>query len=155
MNDTDHWGGCTEFSADVRCTVAPYMRNKSSDFGSGRDLILIEEPCNYVSNIAYFHSATRICDYPDWSVSSDEVKAQKRSFAALGLGSAFWHGSHTFAGSAFDNQMISVIAYLAYQSTVKSLPSSQPFSKSSQRAQELILALKYQNSLSTCLLMSQ
>ena len=75
MGDADHWGGCTEFSADVRCTVAPYMRNKSDDFGSGRDHILIEEPCNYVSNIAYFHSTTRICDYPNWSISSDEVKA--------------------------------------------------------------------------------
>ena len=27
--------------------------------------ILIIEPCNYASNIAYYHSAKRICDYPE------------------------------------------------------------------------------------------
>lgn len=75
MNQTDHWGGCTQASADERCTVPPYMRRTPADFGTGEEDILIEEPCNYVSNVAFFHSATRICDYPKWSISSDEVKA--------------------------------------------------------------------------------
>ena len=100
------------------------MRRTPADFGIGDNEILIEEPCNYVSNIAFFHSATRICDYPNWSISSDEIKAQKRSFAALGIGSAFWHGSHTFAGSAFDNQLMAVIAYFAHRSTVSHLPNN-------------------------------
>ena len=76
------------------------------------------EPCNYVSNVAYYHDTTRICDYPDWSISDDYIKAQKRQFATLALGSSFWHGSRTFAGSEFDDQMIAIISYLAYQSSI-------------------------------------
>ena len=149
MNQTDHWGGCTEASADARCTVPPYMRRVPADFGSGEEDILIEEPCNYVSNVAFFHSATRICDYPKWSISSDEVKAQKRSFAALGIGSAFWHGSHTFAGSAFDNQMMAVIAYFAHKSQVKSLPNNstifQQLSKTPRKYSDLEVSSQLQN----------
>jgi hypothetical protein len=38
----------------------------------------------------------------------------KRSFATLAMGSAMWHGSHTYAGYSFDNNMIAVISYLAH-----------------------------------------
>ena len=73
-NHTDHWGGCTEFSADKRCTVPPYMRNVSHPFsGIGRKNIQIMEPCNYVSNVAYYHATTRICDYPDWKIPKDFI----------------------------------------------------------------------------------
>jgi hypothetical protein len=34
------------------------------------------------------------------------------------MGSAFWHGSHTYVGFSFDNNMISVIAYLAHQDSI-------------------------------------
>jgi hypothetical protein len=64
MNQTDHWGGCTPETDFARCPRG-YMRNKSAEFGS--DKMTIYEPCNYVSNVAYYRSATRICDYPDWS----------------------------------------------------------------------------------------
>lgn len=72
--EPDHWGGCTEFSADLRCTRPPYMRNTSHPFaGMNGKNITIEEPCNYVSNIAFYHSATRICDYPDWKMSKSGI----------------------------------------------------------------------------------
>jgi hypothetical protein len=32
----------------------------------------------------------------------------------MAAGSAFWHGSHTYVGYSFDNNMISVIGYLAH-----------------------------------------
>ena len=90
------------------------MRNVSHPLaGLASKNIQIMEPCNYVSNVAFYHSTTRICDYPDWKISKDAVNAQKRSFATLGIGSAFWHGSHTYAGSAFDNIMMAVIGYQA------------------------------------------
>ena len=38
------------------------------------------------------------------------------------MGSAMWHGSHTYVGYSFDNNMIAVISYLAHQASVKSLP---------------------------------
>lgn len=40
------------------------------------------------------------------------------------MGSAFWHGSHTYVGYSFDNNMIAVIAYLAHQISVNSLPGN-------------------------------
>lgn len=86
--------------------------------------ILIEEPCNYVSNVAYYHSVTRICDYPDWVISPEQIKSQKRSFATLSIGSHFWHGSHTYAGEVFDNQMISVISYLALETITEHMPGN-------------------------------
>jgi hypothetical protein len=48
----------------------------------------------------------------------------KRSFATHAMGSAFWHGSHTYNGYSFDNNMIAVIAYLAHQSSVSFFPYS-------------------------------
>jgi len=69
QNRTDHWGQCTEFEDNPRCVVPPYRENKTANFGA--DNMLIEEPCNYASNIAFYHASTRICDYPDWTVSED------------------------------------------------------------------------------------
>ena len=70
----------------------------------------IYEPCNYVSNMAYYHATSRICDNKAWNMDTEYVIAQKRSFANLAMGSAFKHGSDTRAGSKFDSTMIAVIA---------------------------------------------
>ena len=40
------------------------------------------------------------------------------------MGSAFWHGSHTYDGYSFDNNMIAVISYVAHQASVAALPKS-------------------------------
>ena len=37
------------------------------------------------------------------------------------MGSAMWHGSHTFVGYSFDNNMIALISYLGYQSMVSGI----------------------------------
>lgn len=86
--------------------------------------MIMYEPCNYVSNVAYYHSATRICDYPDWSIDKAHQIGMKRSFATLAMGSAMWHGSHTYVGYSFDNNMIAVISYLAHQASVVGLPTN-------------------------------
>jgi hypothetical protein len=65
-NRTDHWGQCTDSQTNPRCLVPPYLEKVSGVFGS--DKMLVYEPCNYASNIAFYHAATRICDYPDWTV---------------------------------------------------------------------------------------
>lgn len=83
--------------------------------------MIIYEPCNYASNVAYYHSATRICDYPDWSSEPKMINAHKRAFSTLAMGSAMWHGSHTFVGYSFDNNMIALISYLGYQSMVSGI----------------------------------
>ena len=46
------------------------MEHNPTEFGDEK--ILICEPCNYASNIAYYHSMVRICEKgDDWSF--DEV----------------------------------------------------------------------------------
>jgi len=122
MNRTDHWGGCTPYINDTRCPVGPYQRNVSHPFGVEK--MTVYEPCNYVSNVAYYRSATRICDFPDWSIDSKQISALKRGFSTLAMGSAMWHGSHTYVGYSFDNNMIAVISYLAHQAAVSGLPSN-------------------------------
>jgi hypothetical protein len=112
MNQTDYWGGCTPETPNTRCPVGDYKENKTGLFGEEK--MIIYEPCNYASNLAYYHSATRICDYPDWTADDDHIKGQKRAFATLAMGSAMWHGSHTYVGYSFDNNMIAVISYLAH-----------------------------------------
>lgn len=83
--------------------------------------MLIMEPCNYASNIAYYHSTVRTCDYPDWHFPVKHVRAIKRGFATLAAGSAMMHGSHTDLGGGYDNYNIAVIAYAAYRAVVEKL----------------------------------
>ena len=73
MNRTDHWGGCTPDTPNTRCDVGDYKENTISYFGDEK--MVIYEPCNYASNVAYYHSATRVCDYPDWAGTQDQIKA--------------------------------------------------------------------------------
>lgn len=84
--------------------------------------IKIIQPCNYASNIAFYHSVMRICDYDNWHVDDEYQKNLKRGFATLAAGSSHMHGSHTALGSIFDNRQISIISYLAHQMSVQYLP---------------------------------
>ena len=67
-NQTDYWGGC-DGNYPHRCGDRNLMRNTSGLFGDEK--MIIYEPCNYVSNVAYYHSATRVCDYPVWTSDTE------------------------------------------------------------------------------------
>ena len=103
-NNTDSWGG----------TDTPFLEGKKSSNWKEMGGILMYEPCNYVSNVAYYHSMMRVCEYPMWNANSTLKQAYKRGFAILAAGSSHMHGSHTMLGTVFDNMMISFIAYLAH-----------------------------------------
>jgi len=125
MNHTDRWGQCAVNSTfDNRCDTSGYMRHTPGLFG--KDNMIVYEPCNYVSNVAYYHSATRICDYPLWTLNEEYIKEFKRGFLILTMGSAMWHGSHTYLGYQFDNTMIAVIAYTGYQGMISTLDTNNP-----------------------------
>ena len=79
---TDHWAGCYNGKDDPRCQDVPYEEGvKDLDahimFGKSDRKYEIEAPCNYVSNAAYYHSVTRICDYPHFSTNDTNKKALK------------------------------------------------------------------------------
>ena len=67
----DHWGGCDV--DDDRCEAYIYREAKENHEGGffGMDKMEVYEPCNYVSNIAFYHAAQRVCDYEDFSIDVD------------------------------------------------------------------------------------
>ena len=81
----------------------------------------IYEPCNYASNLAYYHTVTEICSKSEWSVPDVHVKAMGMVFAILAQGSAFLHGSQTRNGGAADSRINDLFAYVAYQAAIEGL----------------------------------
>jgi len=127
-NSRDPWVNCIDHPNHERCRSSQYEEGQSEKaevFGSGtiREMV-IEEPCNYASNIAYYRGALRICEYDQWSGGESNIatrNALKRSFMALGSGSAFMHGSQTKLGRAFDVVPIAAIAYTSYESLITAI----------------------------------
>lgn len=115
----DHWRSCYNFSSPfpgtdprVDCFDTHVERDQTpSMFGKGDDRYMIAERCNYVSNVAYYHGLTRLCDYPDWHATDEQVTSLKRAYATHVVGSHFWHGSHTYMGGRFDTHLIAAIMY--------------------------------------------
>ena len=88
--------------------------------------ITIYEPCNYASNMVYYHLTTQICDRTaanEWAMPSEPVRALAETFSHLAMGSAFWHGSHTTLGNVFDNRVIEILAWISYQGYIGNLPN--------------------------------
>jgi hypothetical protein len=84
--------------------------------------IPIIEPCNTVSNIAYLRITPDLCaNRAKLAMGDDYVNAILQSFATLGMGSSFMHGSRTRLGGAFDNIPIGVISYNYFQLMTDSL----------------------------------
>ena len=81
------------------------------------------EPCNYVSNIAYYHGVLKICDYEDWYADEALQYDVAKSLSTIAVGSAFMHKSFTQVGAKLDNYMIGVIAYLGYQISMQDMPN--------------------------------
>ena len=129
MDRSDHWDGCTEFSENTRCTAGDYIEyGQGISARFGKEGMLIYEPCNYASNIAYYQAAMRVCKHK-FSVDKMYVRSLKRSFSTMAIGSSFLHGSHTYVGYSFDRNMIALTAYLAHQVSVNSLPGDSSILK--------------------------
>lgn len=86
--------------------------------------MLVYEPCNHASNLAYLHAATKICDYPNWSIDTTTQRSMKRLLATLSAQSAFFHGSLTVVGDDYDLQAISLISFLGHHMQTADLPGN-------------------------------
>ena len=88
----------------------------------------IYEPCNYASNVAYYHASTEICAKmltgAPYKFPSTYALALGKGFSLLAMGSAFMHGSHTKLGRQQDNTAIKVISYLVQQAIFNNIPGS-------------------------------
>ena len=102
------------------------IENKSGYFGgdiySGNRKYMIVERCNYVSNVAMYHSTIRICEYDDqWSISPELQATVMKSFATLAVSSAFFHGSMSYLGGQWDGKMVGVTIFNAYTILIRSV----------------------------------
>ena len=107
----DTWPKCDDQTRwfELNCTTQAYGN------------MPIYEPCNYASNLAYYHTSTEICGKNEWSVPDVHVKAMGMVFAILAQGSAFLHGSQTENGKAADSRINDLFAYVAYQAAIDGL----------------------------------
>lgn len=120
------------------------MNGTASDRWGANDLIYMEknisrtsqfnmtvyEPCNYASNMAFFHVATELCDRLEhgkpFHVRKEYIHGLGKAFSFLAMGSAFMHGSHTKLGSQQDTRAMRVMAYLIHQAGLEVLPEYNP-----------------------------
>ena len=83
--------------------------------------MVVYEPCNYASNIAYYHDVTEMCHHQNrLSMSRESYVAIIQSFTFLAFGSSVMHGSHTRLGK-LDEHMIGVLSYAVYQASIENL----------------------------------
>ena len=128
---TSFWDGFVTYALSNGTLNDPWYENKTHhpwiEFNTTvSDLhnITIFEPCNWVSNVAYYRTLVSVCDKSDWTLSPAAVKGLAQGFALLGSGSAFYHASGTTLGCQVDNIPISILAYLAHQQALAALPWS-------------------------------
>lgn len=70
MNRTDYWGQASPGLYGMKKPFKEYYDRKNESIG--RYDILTYEPCNYASNLAYYHSVTKMCAYGDnWSTNEE------------------------------------------------------------------------------------
>ena len=111
MGRPDYWGMSSPALEGDLPPFDEYFNRPNVSLG--RYGILTYEPCNYASNVAYYHSVTKMCKF-NWSTTPEMQNNQKKIMATLAVGSAFMHQSYTFVGARFDNLMISMISYLGH-----------------------------------------
>ena len=99
--------------------------------------IEIYEPCNMLSNLAYYRAIPEICaanlfaSHETSGISSDAT-ALSHAMAGLAFFSSFFHGSNTYLGSIGDTRMIDIVSLINHQVLVGALIQAHPGFNQSQ-----------------------
>jgi len=96
---------------EYNCTTQPY--------GS----LPVWEPCNYVSNIAYYHLTLQLCNRSNWSMPQSSVNNIIKIYASLAAGSSSMHASMSTDGIAEDRRVNDLMSYAVYFEVIKALGS--------------------------------
>ena len=69
---------CVTKTSERNCNYG-HMERDHKYFGRGtpREIFALQ-PCNYVSNIVFYHSAVRLCQYDKWSIPEEYRKVMKQ-----------------------------------------------------------------------------
>ena len=113
---SEGWGGDGSW-IEFNPTILP-----SIDDSIGGDII-VAEPCNAVSNFAYYRTAIEVCERQPFSFGNEQVtRAVVHTLTNLAFGSTFFHSSATLTGGLADVRPIDLLALLFHQLAVSSLP---------------------------------
>ena len=83
------------------------------------------EPCNYASNVAYYHSSVELCLTKQHLVMSEASRNGVGGMTGiLAWGSAFMHGSQTSLGGTADVKGMDVMLYILHQAAHEHLQVS-------------------------------
>ena len=83
----------------------------------------IWEPCNYSSNVAYYHSTLEICSKKQWAMPKESINAIGKSYASMALASALYHAS--MVEDSVDERVNDLITWIVYQEGIKLLPTDK------------------------------
>ncbi|CAB9518674.1 expressed unknown protein [Seminavis robusta] len=100
------------------------VQNKTAFMGDPYRPYEVRQRCNFVSNVAYYRSAVRVCDFKTWKVPVEDRIGMMQTFVAAGTGSAWAHGSETSVGSRFDTSSVALLITAAYQIAIRSTSAS-------------------------------
>lgn len=129
---TDTWGvtGRPIFNEDNPTSLTGKWRLFGLDkIPHNASTILIQEPCNTVSNIVYYLALLAVCEYDtiggrSWTLPMESLRGVIQGFDMLAHSSSLWHASGTDLGLTRDKFTIAVAAFSLYQGTMASLPYS-------------------------------
>lgn len=89
------------------------------------DSMEIYEPCNFASNLVYYHLLNEMCIYQSnggrFKLPFEFVQAIASTITVLPMGSCFFHGSNTKLGMQQDFHAIKVVLYLIHQASLAGL----------------------------------
>lgn len=100
------------------------FRSGPEYFGSpiGTKYYEVQEPCNYVSNVAMYSTTIRICEYDNkWFAPPEIQQAFMKITATLAVSSFWFHGSMTNVGAIWDGKAIAVCLKSVYQMAISSI----------------------------------
>lgn len=117
-NPDDLWGNRPSKFHECNVTVSSYKK------------MTIYEPCNFASNVAYYHLLLELCNRrsvgSEFHLSPEYIIAFGKMFAALPPASSFLHGSNTKLGYQQDVGIVRIIGYLLHQGVMEALPYRSP-----------------------------
>ena len=113
------WWNCSreegkKYWIEENCTVQEYGN------------MPIWEPCNYASNMAYYHSFLEICNKNhSWSLTTKSRNGIGKAFSFMAFASSFFHASQTDNANTVDQRVMDMIFFVIYQEAVDSITTSQ------------------------------
>lgn len=118
LDGTDLWG---QDSGWIENNRTPLSQDDNTTVPGATDIIL-QQPCNAVSNIAYYRAAIDVWEYEHWAIPEEYIEALTLTFSIEAYGSIFYHGGETTLGYLIDVIPTGAFAQMGHQAMFDSYP---------------------------------